>query len=421
MRKDNKSLKNNLSIVMTALQRQVSIAFALMTILPITALSYFILIYLLPNIVPRESIFLVFLICVVLALLGYSILRKVVRSIVRLKEYIEAIAQGDFSQKLDFYDSREMGTIGESIVLILDRLQENQQELERLNKELKGQLDESVSTAEREKKKANELQEAYRELEETQKMLVQTKKMVAARQLAKNVIHDAKVPLGVIVQGIDYLERTIPPQEKQQKEVLDMIRQAVKKSDKITRSMLDFLRPASLELKPCYINKCIKISLGLLEKQLNSKGMEVVVDFENDLPQVMIDESQMEHVFMNLILNSMQAITEEGQLRFKSYAEKVKELEGLIAVQLKNTLGAEDEVLVCRVEDTGTGIPEDKIKRIWDPFFTTGVSGESSGLGLTIAKSIVEDHKGFIGIESRENIGTTVTIILPVCRKVQSC
>ena len=247
-------------------------------------------------------------------------------------------------------------------------------------------------------------------------MLVQTKKMVAARQLAKNVIHDAKVPLGVIVQGVDYLERTIPPQEKQQKEVLDMIRQAVKKSDKITRSMLDFLRPASLELKPCYINKCIKISLGLLEKQLNSKGIEVVVDFENKLPQAMIDESQMEHVFMNLILNSMRAITEKGQLRFKSSAEKVKELEGSIAVQVKNTLGAEDKILVCRVEDTGTGIPEDKIKRIWDPFFTTGVSGESSGLGLTIAKSIVEDHKGFIGIESRENIGTTVTIILPVCQ-----
>lgn len=259
------------------------------------------------------------------------------------------------------------------------------------------------------------LKEAYGKLQETQSHLIQAEKMSAVGKIASGIAHEVKNPLHLIIQGVNYLEREIGHDKGKQSEVLDIIKNAVEKSDRIIKGLLNFVRMSPLEFKFCEINKVIETSLNLAGERLDLKGIRIVKDFGSSLPLVEIDADQMEHVFINIVLNSICAMPEGGKLFIRTYAAGITELKN-DRRHVAGFLKEGERALICEIEDTGAGISKDNLTKVFDPFFTTSPAGEGSGLGLSIAASIVNSHNGLITIESKIGKWTKVTIALPVNR-----
>lgn len=393
-----RELLDNVSVTSKDLRRQITISFALMTILPMLTLGYFLCRYLMPNIKIPENLPGIILLTFVLSLLGFTILKRIAISISKLGRHIAAIANGDLTHVIEVHNGSEIAKIGNSLSLILQRLRRDRQELEELTEELK------KAVAERTKE--------LEELKSTQAMLLRSEKMATVGQLASGVAHEVKNPLQIIMQGINYLETQTDKGKKA--EVFGMIKQAVTRADKIIRGLLSFSRVSASEPRHCEVNNIIETSLQLTEKQLTLGNIKTTRDFTAGLPLVLIDGNQMQQVFINIFLNSLQAMPNGGELTIRTYAKQPEELGDIISTTARDLFRRNQMVLVCEVEDTGTGIPEDKLGKVFEPFFTTRAPEEGVGLGLTVTRSIVEGHRGLIKIESEKGKGTKVVIVLPI-------
>lgn len=190
------------------------------------------------------------------------------------------------------------------------------------------------------------------------------------------------------------------------------------RSDRIVRDLLNFSRQRPLEPKPCDIAQVIRDSLGLVEKQLALQNIAVRQAFADGLPPVVIDENQMKQVFINVILNALQAMPKGGELTLRTAAAAPESLPVELARRALMTWRPGEAAVRCDVADTGVGIPADQVQKAFEPFFTTKPAGQGTGLGLAISRSIVEKHRGGISLASHEGRGTTVTIVLPIVHEV---
>jgi signal transduction histidine kinase len=249
-------------------------------------------------------------------------------------------------------------------------------------------------------KVVTDLKQSQRRLYSTESQLIQAEKLSAIGQLASGIAHEVKNPLAILMKGINYLERESRPNRQQLAQVLRMMKDAVGRADRIIRDLLDFSRPAPLELKPVAIGRILDSSFALVEKQLTTEKIRVVKEIAPDLEPVLIDEHRMQQAFLNLILNAFQAMPNGGQLTVRASSNELTETDG--------------RMLVCEVADTGGGIPKAFLSRVFEPFVTTKAPGEGTGLGLPITKTIIEQHQGRIEIASEEGRGTTVTVVLPL-------
>ena len=132
------------------------------------------------------------------------------------------------------------------------------------------------------------------------------------------------------------------------------------------------------------------------------------------LPLTMLDENQIKQLCINLILNAFQAMPDGGQLIIRCYSKPLTNRGLGIGSRTTDAFRVGETALVCEIEDTGTGIPESLVPRVFNPFFTTKEPGEGVGLGLSICKAIVDAHRGVIHLESEEGRGTKITVILPI-------
>jgi signal transduction histidine kinase len=168
---------------------------------------------------------------------------------------------------------------------------------------------------------------------------------------------------------------------------------------------LSFARPSKPNVAPEDISIVVDNITRILESQAKEKNVEVIREFDPTLPKVWIDREQMKQVFMNLILNAIQAIKENGsisistRLAAKKNAELVKEY-----VQIE-------------IRDTGVGIPAENLEHIFDPFFTS--KDEGSGLGLAVTHQIVQEHGGFFTVESTVGTGTSFFVHVPVGKPIR--
>ncbi|MDD2866569.1 MAG: ATP-binding protein [Candidatus Omnitrophica bacterium] len=274
-----------------------------------------------------------------------------------------------------------------------------------------------VDTDVTERKRAeDELKEAYIRLKEIQEQLIQAEKLNAVGQLASGVAHEVRNPLAIILQGVDYLETKIPPSSGDIFEVLAMLRENIKRADKIINDLLDFSRAAHLNLGPADLGLILESSLDLVRTRFKFDNITVIREIKKDMPLVLADKNRLEQVFINVLLNAVQAMPQGGRITVRSYDKKLEEIRNGIGKRAQDSFYFGEMAAIVEIEDTGYGIPEENLKRIFDPFFTTkGQSG--SGLGLSVSRNIIHMHRGLIYAESTPGKGTKITVMLKLAER----
>ncbi len=245
--------------------------------------------------------------------------------------------------------------------------------------------------------KHEELARAYDDLRQKQEMILAQEKMASIGMLAAGVAHEIKNPLAVILQGLDYLQTTLRA-NRLQKESLVRLNQAVLHADRIVQGLLRFARQTPVAPVRQDIRKLLDDSLMLTEHELHAKNIALAREYPPDLPGLSVDGNQLKQVFVNLIMNAIEAMPARGALTVR--AEEVENSEGNRAVRIS-------------FRDTGQGIPADRLSKIFDPFYTTKAVG-NTGLGLSVSKGIIDMHRGIIYAESEKGKGTTMVVQLPV-------
>jgi len=269
-----------------------------------------------------------------------------------------------------------------------------------------------------ERKRADEsLREAYARLQITQNQLIQAEKLSAVGQLASGVAHEVRNPLGIITQGVKYLEKRVSDADALN--VLLMIKDSVKRADKIISGLVDFSKSESLDLKPEKINSVIESSLSLITNQFELKNIKIVRELDENNLEILGDKIKIEQVFINLLLNALQAMPEGGTITVRSYARLIDEIEKENGRKHGDGFFRQgEEAVAVEFEDTGVGIPEENINRIFDPFFTTKGPGGGTGLGLSVSLNILAIHKGRIFVQSRVGKGTKITTVFKKVKRV---
>lgn len=233
-----------------------------------------------------------------------------------------------------------------------------------------------------------------KELEETRMQLYQSSKMAAIGNLAAGVAHQLNNPISSIILFTELLlEEDL---DEPIKEDLNRILENARRCKDIVKELLEFSRPSQSKDDFVDIHKAIDRTIFLLEKHPLFKSIDIVKEYEENIPEIKGDLQQLNHVFMNIIWNAAQAMEGRGVLTIKTNFLKEK-----------NTI----KILFC---DTGPGIPENILPNIFDPFFSTKKQGEGVGLGLSIAYRIIEGHGGKIFAYNKENGGACFEIDLPV-------
>jgi len=264
-------------------------------------------------------------------------------------------------------------------------------------------------------KRAVELKMAYDELKEMQDKLIQLEKLKAIGQLASGVAHEMRNPLGIIMQGVSYLEQIISPEAKDSRETLSMVRESAQRADKIVISLLDFSRATKLELHPEYIGSILEGSLNLVKTEL--KHIAVARELQENMPKVLVDKNKLTQVFINLFINAIHAMAGEGKLTIRSFVKQLEETKNSMDDSSGDSFRAGEKAVVVEIEDTGMGISEENLKRIFDPFFTTKGPGKGTGLGLSVSRNIIIMHKGLMEVKSQVNKGTKIIITLRISKE----
>lgn len=265
-----------------------------------------------------------------------------------------------------------------------------------------------------ERKKAKELEEAYKQLQDLQDTLIQAEKLNAIGRLASGIAHEVKNPLGIIKQGAEYLEGKLLPSDKNAPEVLRMIQDSIKRADDIIHVLLDFSRVSKLEKKPEDINFILENSLVLIQHEATLGNIKIIRELGKGLSDVLVDKSKMEQVFINIFLNAIQAMPGGGSLFLRTYQAKLSEPKNGVGERAEDYFKRGEMALMIEIEDTGMGIPPENLKKVFDPFFTTKEPGKGTGLGLSLTRNILIMHKGLIEINSQVGKGARVIITLKI-------
>jgi two-component system NtrC family sensor kinase len=243
----------------------------------------------------------------------------------------------------------------------------------------------------------NSRKAALEEKERTQKQLIQAEKLAALGIVAAGIAHEVKNPLAIIIQGVEYL-RTSTGSDALLIDIVERIKKSAFRADSIIKGLLSFTRQMPIQAEQVEIEPVVEETLSFIEHQLKLKHINIVKQFSPELPKVTMDINQIKQVFLNLLLNSVDAIQDGGTITIS--AEPLESISG-------------ERYLQVIFADTGVGIPKDEIEKVFDPFYTTKDGSGNAGLGLSIAKGIIDKHNGTLRIESETGQGTQVVIGLP--------
>ena len=232
--------------------------------------------------------------------------------------------------------------------------------------------------------------------------LLQTQRLASIGQLSAGIAHEINNPLAIIRQEAEWLEHLLKNEKfKDIQELQDfgdslrVIVQQVDRCTEITGNLLNFARKREPVIQATHINKIIKDMAALVEREARHSNIDIIQEFQPDLPAILSDPPLLRQVILNLLTNATQAIGKDG------------------AVTITAARAGSDGLKIT-VRDTGCGIAPENLSKIFDPFFTTKPEGQGTGLGLAICHGIIYRLGGAISVASEVGKGTTFTISLPL-------
>ena len=257
-----------------------------------------------------------------------------------------------------------------------------------------------------------ELQASLNKLQTAQNQILRSEKLAGIGRLAAGVCHEILNPLNIISGHTQALQME-RPDDQILLEDLGSITEEIQRIEKIISGLLKFSRKGDVELKYTDINMELESVLSIVQGEMSSEGIEVIRDFDADLPKILLDTDRMRQVYLNIINNAKYAMSEGGQLTVRTQVLKCKTTSG-VAPENSSTHLEKEGVLRISFTDTGPGIKKEHLGKIFDPFFTTKPEDKGTGLGLSVCYSIVEKHGGYLEVESDGKNGATFFIDLPL-------
>ena len=287
------------------------------------------------------------------------------KPMIELQEQMERVGEGDLTASVSFVKRNdEIGDLGRNFNLMVQQLRESRVEIERLHRT-------QMSRAEH---------------------------FATLGELATGLAHEIRNPLAGIAGVIEIVGRDLPASSPAKAVVKD-VREEIAQINRILTDLLGTARPRASEMRPSDLNTTVEHAVMLARQQVLSKPIKIEFTPCSDLLEVEHDSDQMHQVLLNLLLNSVQAIEGSGLVRVAVFAKD----------------GGDDAVIT--VSDTGRGIPAEHLQNIFRPFYTT--KGNGTGLGLSLARRIVEEHHGRIEVASSSGKGTTFSVTLPLHQSVR--
>ncbi len=343
-------------------------------------------------------------------LLAFVLYRWVGKPIKRLSESTQKIGGGDLSHHIAVDSDDELGQLARDINAMTKSLRERDEEIEKLTRGLEEKVHERslalenrnleltqaradlLSMMEKLRSTNMELEESLARLRAAQEELIRSGKLAALGALAAGVAHEINNPLATVQGNLELLRINLKDRADCEGE-LNLMAEQTERMRKIVRDLLTFARDQNASVEPTDIRNPLRAALELVNKKARENGVAITMDLAENLPPALADEDKLVQVFTNLSLNAIQAMPKGGSLTVKSM------------------LSVENDMVLVSFADTGHGIATKDRQSVWNPFFTTRAEG--TGLGLSISHAIIDQMNGHIVLESKEGVGTTVTVSIP--------
>ncbi len=324
----------------------------------------------------KMVVFAIIAFLVISVTIGISINRYVTRPVRELVTGTRRVAEGDLDYSISVKGADEIAKLASSFSQMTQDLKKADEELLEWGKTLE-----------------QKVRERTEELRKTENQLIQSDKVASLGKLAAGVAHEINSPLtGILTYSSLLLQDK--KDDDPDKEDLEVIVNETNRCKKIVKGLLDYARQTEPRKTLSDINEVADKSIDLIAHQASLQNVKIEKKLQPDLPKIMIDVGQIQQVFINILLNAIEAMPQGGTLTLSS--------------------GMDDQMVALRFADTGIGIPEEILPKILDPFFTTKEQGRGTGLGLSVSYGIIERHRGKLEVKSKVGEGSTFTVKLPL-------
>jgi len=343
----------------------------------------------------RITVLVMILSMISVAVVTYLMFRRLVyKPVDRLLVGMARVEGGDFSVRVRTQAEDEIGRLTESFNRMIARLGELAEERATYARQLEERVQEATGEL---GERNHQLNVANVQLFEMQRQLGQLERLATAGQLAAQFAHEVGTPLNLISGHVQLLQAREADERTRKR--LEIIAAQITRIERIVRGMLDQTRRPAARLAPVDLAALLNRIYDTIAPTLSARHVELEADIDPELPPVMGDSDQLQQVFLNLVNNSVDAMPDGGRLRVRAWRD-----------------GAEVHM---ELADTGCGISEDDLPRVFDPLFTTKEQGKGAGFGLAVSRQIIAEHGGRITADSAPSEGSTFTITLPVAEEIR--
>jgi len=318
----------------------------------------------------RDKILLANLLLVMI-LIGLAIFysRQITTPLHQLIKAVQNISKGNLNNRISLATNDEIGILANEFELMRQRLQESYQNME------------------------NKIRKRTEELQGAQTQITHQEKMAALGLMAAGIAHEIGNPLTSISSMAQVIKRK--SQDEKTIEYVNNILKNIDRISRIVRELVDFSKPSSQKVALADINELVNSAVGIVKYDRRSKNINYILNLDQQIPRTIVVADHLLQIFLNILINAVDASEGYGN-----------------DIEVSTT--AYDGQVEIDIEDHGSGIPEDKLNTIFEPFYTTKEVGKGTGLGLTVSYGLVQRMNGEIKVESTLKKGSTFKVIIPI-------